>query len=159
MVRAVSLGFVSFVVWLLWSGHYTPLLLTLGAGSCLLVLFLTRRMGLLDEEGVPVHLTPRLLLYIPWLIWAIFRANVDVALRILSPRLPIAPRLLRIRPGQRTALGRAIYANSITLTPGTLTCDADGEEFTVHALTQEAADDLESGLMDLKVRHLEGQAD
>ncbi len=159
MVRAVSLGFVSFVVWLLWSGHYTPLLLTLGAGSCLLVLFLTRRMGLLDEEGVPVHLTPRLLLYIPWLIWAIVRANVDVALRILSPRLPIAPRLLRIRPGQRTALGRAIYANSITLTPGTLTCDADGEEFTVHALTQEAADDLESGLMDRKVRHLEGQAD
>ncbi len=159
MVRAVSLGLVSFVVWLLWSGHYTSLLLALGGVSCLLVLFLTRRMGLLDEEGVPVHLTPRLLLYIPWLIWAIVRANLDVALRILSPRLPIAPRLLRIRPGQRTALGRAIYANSITLTPGTLTCDADGEEFTVHALTQEAADDLESGLMDRRVRRLEGATD
>ena len=159
MIRAVSLGLLSFVTWLLWSGHYTPLLLTLGAGSCLLIVFIARRMQVLDEEGMPVHVGPRLLLYLPWLMWAIARANVDVALRILRPRPPIAPRLLRVRPGQRTSLGRAIYANSITLTPGTLTCDADGEEFTVHALTREAADDLESGRMDRKVRRLEGRED
>ena len=157
LVRAVSLGFLAFATWLLWSGHYTPLLLTLGAGSCLLVLLIARRMDLLDEEGVPVHILPRLLLYVPWLIGAILRANLHVALRILRPGPPIAPRLLRIRPGQKTGLGRAIYANSITLTPGTLTCDADGEEFTVHALTREAADDLESGLMDRKVRRLEAR--
>ena len=160
MGRAVSLGLVSLVTWLLWSGHYTPLLLALGAASCLVVLLIARRMGLLDEEGwVPLYLAPRLLVYLPWLIRAIVRANLHVALRILRPGPPIAPRLLRVRPGQRTSLGRAIYANSITLTPGTLTCDADGDEFTVHALTREAADDLESGLMDRQVRDLEGRKD
>ena len=159
MVRTVSLGLASYAVWLLWSNHYTPLLLALGAASCLLVLLIARRMEVLDEEGVPMHLALRTLLYVPWLLRALVRANVDVARRILHPRPPIAPRLLRVRPGQRTSTGRAIYANSITLTPGTLTCDADGEEFTVHALTREAAEELESGAMDRRVRRLEGPAD
>ena len=159
MIRTVSLGLLSFAVWLLWSNHYTPLLLACGAGSCLLVVLIARRMEVLDEEGVPVHVGPRLLLYLPWLMWAIVRANVDVALRILRPGAPISPRLLRVRPGQRTSVGRAIYANSITLTPGTLTCDADGEGFTVHALTREAAEELESGAMDRRVRLLEGRED
>ena len=157
--RIVSLGLASFAVWLLWSNHYTPLLLACGAGSCLLVVLLAQRMKVLDEEGFPVHLGARLLTYVPWLAWALVRSNVDVALRILRPKPPISPRLLRVRPGQRTSLGRAIYANSITLTPGTLTCDADGEEFTIHALTGEAAEELESGAMDRRVRRLEGGED
>lgn len=159
MVRAVSLGLVCCSSWLFWSNHYTPLLLACGAGSCLLVVLIVRRMEVLDEEGVPLHLTPRLLLYLPWLTLALFRANIDVALRILRPGPPIAPRMLRVRPGQRTNVGRAIYANSITLTPGTLTCDADGEGFTVHALTREAAEELESGAMDRRVRRIEGPGD
>ncbi len=159
MIRAVSLGLACCASWLLWSNHYTLLLLACGAGSCLLVVLIVRRMELLDEEVVPLHLTPRLLLYLPWLIRALLRSNIDVALRILRPGPPVAPRMLRVRPGQRTSLGRAIYANSITLTPGTLTCDADGEEFTVHALTREAAEELEAGRMDRRVRSLEGPAD
>ena len=159
MIRAVSLGLVCCASWLLWSNHYTLLLLACGAGSCLLVVLIVRRMEVLDEEGVPLHLTPRLALYLPWLTWALLRANIDVALRILRRGPPVAPRMLRVRPGQRTSLGRAIYANSITLTPGTLTCDADGEEFTVHALTREAAEELEAGGMDRRVRSLEGPAD
>lgn len=159
MIRAVSLGLVCCASWLLWSNHYTLLLLACGVGSCLLVVLIVRRMEVLDEEGVPLHLTPRLALYLPWLTWALLRANIDVALRILRPGPPIAPRMLRVRPGQRTSLGRAIYANSITLTPGTLTCDADGEEFTVHALTREAAEELDAGGMDRRVRSLEGPAD
>ena len=87
-MRAVSLGLLSFVTWLLWSGHYTHLLLTLGAGSCLLIVLIARRMQVLDEEGMPVHVGPRFLLYLPWLMWAIARANVDVALRILRPGPP-----------------------------------------------------------------------
>ena len=159
MIRAVSLGLVCCASWLLWSNHYTPLLLACGAGSCVLVVLIARRMEVLDEEGVPLHLTPRLLLYLPWLTWALFRANIDVALRILRPGPPITPRMLRVRPGQRTSVGRAIYANSITLTPGTLTCDADGDGFTVHALTREAAEELESGAMDRRVRLVEGRED
>jgi multicomponent Na+:H+ antiporter subunit E len=131
-------------------------LLGFGVASCVLVVLIARGMGIHDEEGVPVHLSLRLLLYIPWLTWAIVKANVDVALRILSPGLPIAPRMVHVRPGQKSDLGRVIYANSITLTPGTVTCDADGDGFVVHALTKEAADDLESGAMDQRVTRLEG---
>ena len=89
MGRSASLAVSMMAIWLLWSGHYTPLIISFGVLSCLLVVFIARRMYLADPEGHPIHLLPRLLLYIPWLSWAIFRANLDVALRILRPDLPI----------------------------------------------------------------------
>lgn len=156
MVRTVIMALVAYAVWLLWSGIYEPLLLTLGAASCIFVVLICRPMGLLDEEGVPIHVLPRLITYIPWLVLAIVKSNIDVALRILNPRLPISPRLVRVKAGQKTDLGRVIYANSITLTPGTVTCAVDGDELTIHALTREAADDLMSGDMDRRVTRLEG---
>lgn len=159
MVRTVIMGIATFAVWLLWSGHYTPLLLIFGVVSCVFVLLVARPMGLLDEEGVPFHLLLRLITYIPWLVWEIIKANIDVALKIVNPSLPISPRLIRVRASQCTDLGRVIYANSITLTPGTVTCDADEEEFVVHALTKAAADDVISGGMDRRVCKLEGSGD
>lgn len=90
-------------------------------------------------------------MYIPWLIWAIIKANIDVAKRILNPRLPIAPRIVRVTGTQKTDLCRVIFANSITLTPGTVSLDLDEEDIVVHALTKEAADDVQSGDMDRRV--------
>ena len=81
---------------------------------------------------------------------------MDVALRILNPRLPIDPRLVRVRAGQGDDVGRVIYANSITLTPGTVTIDEQGDMLTVHALTTAAADGLLTGEMDRRVTRLEG---
>jgi multicomponent Na+:H+ antiporter subunit E len=158
LLHTVILGLATFAVWLLWSGHYTPLLLAFGVVSCVLILLICRPMGLLDEEGVPIHLHLRLITYIPWLVWEIIKANVSVALIILNPSLPISPRLIRVKAGQQTDLGRVIYANSITLTPGTVTCDADEEEFVVHALTKSSADDVVAGGMDRRVCKLEGAA-
>jgi len=152
----LTLGVTLATVWLLWSGHLEPLLLALGLVSCALVLFLARRMGLVDEEGVPLSLFPRILLYVPWLMWEILKANVDVARRVLDPRLPIDPRVIRVRAGQRTPLGRTVYANSITLTPGTVSIDLAGDEITVHALSREAAEGLQTGEMDRRARWLEG---
>lgn len=149
------MGVVALAVWLLWSGIYEPLIVGLGLASCLSVILICRRMGILDDEGVPVHLSLGLLSYVPWLIWAILKSNVDVARRILSPSLPISPRLIRVKPNQKTDLGRVVYANSITLTPGTVTCDADGAEFVIHALTKEAADDVVAGAMNQRVTRLE----
>jgi len=155
--HTVALGFALAAAWLLWSGYFHhALLLGLGAVSILLVLWIVRRMGLIDHEGVPVELLPRLFLYAPWLIWEIVKANVDVARRILDPRLPVAPRLIKVKAGQRLDLGRVVYANSITLTPGTVSLDVDGDEITVHALTREAAQGVETGEMDRKVSWLEG---
>ncbi|HJP32479.1 MAG TPA: Na+/H+ antiporter subunit E [Candidatus Latescibacteria bacterium] len=156
MVRTVILGVVTFAVWLLWSGIYEPLILGLGVVSCLLVVLICRPMNLFDEEGVPFHIAIGLITYIPWLTLAIVKSNIDVALRILNPRLPISPRLIRARAGQQSELGRVVYANSITLTPGTVTCQVDGDEFVVHALTREAADEVTEGAMDRRVSDLEG---
>jgi multicomponent Na+:H+ antiporter subunit E len=155
---AVALAVVLFAVWLLWSGHTEPLLLSLGVVSVLTAVGLTRRMGLLDAETVPLKLTFRAVRYVPWLLFEIVKSNLDVARRILDPRLPIAPRVIRVRAGQRTDLGRVIYANSITLTPGTVTVDAEGDSFTVHALTAEAADGVRSGEMDRRVSRVEGDS-
>ena len=158
MGRSVSLAVSMMAIWLLWSGHYTSLIITFGALSCLFVVFIARRMHLADPEGHPIHLLPRLLLYIPWLSWAILRANMDVALRILKPGLPISPRMIKVKASQKTHLGMVAYANSITLTPGTVSVDLreDGE-ITVHALTLEAAEDLQAGVMDRRVVRLEGE--
>ena len=125
------------------------LLTSLGAVCCLAVVLIARRMQVVDREGAPIEVTPRAqLLYAPWLIWQIVKANVDVARRILHPALPIRPHVIRIRAGQKTDLGRVIFANSITLTPGTVTIDLEGDDLTVHALTDEAAAGLAGGEMD-----------
>lgn len=141
MLRAFGLGTILFGFWLALSGHYTPLLLGFGVGSCVLVVYLSMRMDVVDHEGVPYHVTGRILAYVPWLLKEIFIANIDVAKVILSPTLRISPRIVVFHGSQETDLGRAVYANSITLTPGTITTGVEGHEFQIHALR---AADLET---------------
>ena len=126
-----------------------------GVGSVVLVVFLARRMQIVDDEGHPVHLALAHLTYGPWLLWQIILANIDVSKRVLSG--DISPRWVRIKAPQKTALGRVIYANSITLTPGTVTLLLSDGILTVHALTQESAAELQSGDMDRRVARVEGQ--
>ncbi len=151
MRHSGSLFAVLFSVWLLWSGHHTPLLLTLGLFSCLFVLLTMRRMSTIDHEAAPVEITARALLYLPWLTVEIVKANLDVAWRIVQPRMPVRPHVLKVHAGQRSDLGRVIYANSITLTPGTVTIGVSGDEFTIHALTDKAAAGVADGEMNDRV--------
>ena len=144
-------------MWLLMSGHYTALLLSLGGVSVVGVALLVLRMQLPDREGAPFHVVPGLLTYLPWLVVEVLRSNLAVARVILSPRLPIRPRLVDFQGHQKTDLGRFIYANSITLTPGTITVRLDAEGFRIHALTKEALDGTEEGEMDRRVCRLEGR--
>jgi multicomponent Na+:H+ antiporter subunit E len=154
----ISLGITLFITWLLWSGHYNPLILGFGVASCVLVVYLSSRLGIVDREGHPIHLLIRLLTYGPWLVWAIIKANLDVSGRILKPGVPISPQLIKVKANQKTDLGRVIYANSITLTPGTVSVDVDGEDFLVHAISKEAAADVETGDMDRRVSRFEGES-
>jgi multicomponent Na+:H+ antiporter subunit E len=156
VVHAISLALVLFALWLLLSSHYVPLLIGLGALSVLLVVTIALRMGVVDREGHPIHLSPKALLYWPWLAWEIVKSNVDVARRILSPTLPISPTVIRLKASQKSELGKVIYANSITLTPGTVSIDIDGDKIEVHALTREAAQALRTGDMDRRVTRFEG---
>ncbi len=154
--RTLSLFGLIFLIWLLLSGIYTGLLLGLGVLSCLVVVAVCRRMKIVDPEGHPIHLVPGLLCYIPWLLWAIVKANIAVVRRIVHPRLPLSPRVIRVAASQKTHLGQVIYANSITLTPGTVSVETDEGAIYVHALTGEAAADVRSGVMDARVTHMEG---
>lgn len=155
MFRAVSLAAVLFATWLLLSGYFTGLLITLGVISCLGVVLIAVRMDVIDHEGLPVHIGWRYGLYLPWLLWQILLANIDVARRILDPSLPISPAVRRIPCTQISDLGRVIFANSITLTPGTVSMQVVDDEVLVHALTEEALADLEEGTMNRKVCALE----
>lgn len=155
--RSLSLFILLCLTWLLWSGFYTSLLLALGALSCLLVVVLCRRMAIIDPEGHPNHLLLGLLTYIPWLAWETVKANIDISWRIIQPNLPISPRIIRIKASQKTHLGQVIYANSITLTPGTVSVEVEEGEITVHALTAQTADSLLDGTMDRRVTRLEDE--
>ena len=158
-MKKIWLGISLFLIWLLWSGHlYDPLILGFGVASCVLVVLISARLGVVDREGFPIHLLPRLLTYGPWLIWAIVKANIDVAGRILKPALPISPQLIRVKASQKSDLGKVIYANSITLTPGTVSVDVDGDEILVHAISREAAAEVETGDMDRRVVQFEAES-
>jgi len=153
--HAINLGLFLFAIWLLLSGHYTPLLLVLGVLSTLLVVLLATRADLIDRETQTVLLRPSILFYWFWLGREIIRSNIDVARRILSPRMPISPNVFTVRAVQKTELGRVTYANSITLVPGTVAMDVDEDVITVHALTQAAAAELKRGEMNRRVCNAE----
>jgi len=142
--------------WVLLSGYFTAFLLTSGAGSALAVALIARRMRILDREGQALHLSlPALVSYWPWLVKEIIKSAWDVSWRTLHPSLPISPTLARFKPTQRTDLGLVIHANSITLTPGTISVEVERGEFLVHAITAEGAAALAGSEMDRRVTALE----
>ena len=155
MLRAFGLGAILFIFWLLLSGHYTPMLIGFGLGSSVLVVYLATRMDVVDHEGLPLQLGGRFWVHFPWLMKEIFIANVKVARIILSPKLPISPVMTHFRASQESDLGKAIYANSITLTPGTITTGIQGQDLEIHALTLKDIDGREEDEMDLRVRWVE----
>jgi multicomponent Na+:H+ antiporter subunit E len=142
-------------VWLLLSGHYDATLITYGVLSSIGVVALMAHLEILDREALPWHLGLRFFLYLPWLLKEVLLSNLAVAKVILSPRLPIHPRILRVAASQKTQVGQVVYANSITLTPGTVTLDIRDGHFLVHALTTDSAEGLLTGEMDRRVAHLE----
>jgi len=157
-VRLAALVVTLFAFWLLLSGIYTPFLVLSGLGVAAAVAALAARMGLADPEGHPVHLVLRAVLYWPWLMKEILVSGWQVSRIILDPRLPVSPALARFRPSQKTTVGLVTHANSITLTPGTITVEAGADEFLVHALTREGAAGLEGSEMDRRVTRFEGRA-
>lgn len=154
--EGAALAGALFIFWLLMSGIYTGFLVLSGLGVSLAVAALARRMEVADREGHPLHLVPAALAYWPWLALEILKSGWTVARLILHPRLPVSPAVVRFRPAQRTTVGLVTHANSITLTPGTVTIEARHGEFTVHALTAEGAQGLEGGEMDRRVARFEG---
>ncbi|NKB58584.1 MAG: hypothetical protein GKS00_19820 [Alphaproteobacteria bacterium] len=155
-MHAISLGLTLFATWLLLSGVYEPFFIFLGVLSCVIVVAIALRMEVVDRESHPVHLSMILPIYWLWLGKEIVLANIDVTKRILSPRLNINPTVFRVQASQGDELGKVIYANSITLTPGTVTIDIDDDDLVIHALSETSKGDLETGEMDRRVTALGG---
>jgi multicomponent Na+:H+ antiporter subunit E len=141
-------------LWLLLSGHQEVFILSLGLLSVLLVVALSVRMGIYDQEGFPLHLMIRAPRYWLWLLKENIKATLDVSRMIIDPRLPISPLEDVIKHELETDLGRSTLANSITLTPGTIATGVDAEGIRIHALTQGTADDLHSGSMQRRVKRM-----
>lgn len=156
MLHALSLGLVLALLWWLMSGYWVPFILSLGVASVVATVLISRRMDVIDHEGQPLHLSWKIGFYWAWLLKEIFKSAVDVSKVIVKRKMPIHPAMVPIKATQRTEMGHVIYANSITLTPGTITVSLDNGEMMIHALTKEAADGLLTGDMDRRVTAIEG---
>ena len=157
IMRALSLLVLLVAAWLLWSGLFKPLLLGLGAFSCLLTLYVTHRMGYFDTKVFALRFGRRLFGYWMWLAKEVVKSSLDVARVVISPRMPISPQVIKIKASCSHPVDQAILANSITLTPGTLALDVHNGEITVHTLTEAGAADLRKGEMNRRVSELRGK--
>lgn len=148
-----------YALWLLLSGHYNGLLLTLGLLSALGASLIAARMGVLDEEGLPMDILLRLPKVTLWLIWEILKSNWGVIKIILNPD-SAQPQMVRVSASQKTVAGLVTHANFITLTPGTVSVDVDEENnmILVHGLTDDFAKACLEPDMDRRVSGLEGDA-
>lgn len=140
----LALCLILVTAWLFWSGIYKPLLLVLGAFSCVLSVYVAYRLGFFrDSSGL--HVIPRLPLYWGWLMPEIVRSSLDVARIVLDPKLPISPVVVEFEAAPKGPVGQAILGNAITLSPGTVTLDVYDGRLRVHCLTREGAESLLSG--------------
>ncbi len=125
--------------WLGLSGHYSPLLLSLGGASILVTLVLAGRLGIIDREGAPYFTIIGVILYLPWLLKEVLKANLAVIKACLRADLDIDPALVKVKTVCQSDLAKTMFANSITLTPGTVTVEVEQGRMLVHALFEEDA--------------------
>ncbi len=142
--------------WMINSGYLKPLLLGAGVLSIITVLVLTSFMNRKDGESFPIVLLSRRLPgYLGWLVWQIVLANIDVVKRVWLGPTSISPVVFTTRASQSSEAAKVLYANSITMTPGTVTLFVRDDVFEVHALTKEGAAEVQKGEMDRRVSALE----
>ena len=138
-------------IWLLLSGIYKPLILCFGVASVGLVLFIAHRMNIVDDDRTSIEINPlKFLEYLFWLFVEIAKSNIKVTKIILTPSMPICQNLFEVPFSQRTDIGQVIFANSITLTPGTVSVETETGHFLVHAICY-TADDMD-GLAEMDSR-------
>lgn len=141
LVYGLVLTVVLALLWLALSGMWSHVIITsFGAASVLASVYLTIRMGVLDGESVPFAGLGRYLPFWGWLGGEIFKANIAVVRLALAPTLNIKPVLTRVAADHGSDLARTTFANSITLTPGTVTVEVEPNGFLVHALDESFAD-------------------
>ena len=154
-MKSFILFFILFSLWLLMSGHYNVLIVSLGIISCAFCVYVAKRGKLIDDEGLPIFFIPRLLNYLIWLFKEILKSNLSTAKVIINGK--VEPETFIVKTSQVTDVAKVTYANSITLTPGTVTTKIQKGVFEVHALNSDFGNDVRTNEMDKKVTWLEGK--
>ena len=154
-MKSLILFFILFSLWLLMSGHYNFLIVSLGIISCVFCVYVANRGKLIDDEGLPIFFIPRLLNYLIWLFKEILKSNLSTAKVIINGK--VEPETFTVKTSQVTDVAKVTYANSITLTPGTVTTKIQKGVFEVHALNSDFGNDVRTSEMDKKVTWLEGK--
>ena len=158
-VRTLGTALILAALWLLMSGLYKPLILSFGAISVLLVVVVVRRMDKVDSDRLEIHLKPfGFFAYIFWLLVEVAKANWAVTKIILSPAMPIRQHLFWVPTTQKSDLAQVVFANSITLTPGTITVETEENRFMVHAVAYGEGDMAALADMDARVTATENGA-
>ncbi|MBI5755691.1 MAG: Na+/H+ antiporter subunit E [Nitrospirae bacterium] len=151
---------IMFLFWILLSGEFGFILIASAIISCLFVSYLSHDL-LIGKANVRLGLIRifRFIKYLPWLMWQIVLSNIDLVKRTLHPKMPISPTIFSFKNELRTEMGMVALANSITLTPGTITVDVNEDEFIIHAVALELAEGLMEGEMQRRIKAIEGEED
>jgi len=140
----IVLLIMALLIWFLLTYPFSMQELIAGGTASLVILFIP--LPGIDILG-DLRWTPRAFIYgigyFFFFLWELLKANLDVAFRVLHPSLPIEPGVVKVKTRLKTRLGRLLLANSITLTPGTITMEIDGEDIYVHWIKVQGVHDKE----------------
>ncbi len=156
-MHIVKWAAVLAIFWLLLSGFIEPLLLSFGVISVVAVLVVLKRMDEVEHESSQISTSLRLIRYLPWLIGQIISSSIHVTKLIWGSPDKVSPAIAKISSKDVPLSSRVLYANSITLTPGTLSVDLEEDEITVHALHKSSIDELKQGEMERKIAGIWGE--
>lgn len=137
MRHALLLSLVMGTTWLVLSGYFIGMILTFGLISIVFVVWMTKRLAILDDETVPYLNIAKTCKYYFWLFIEIVKANIQVVKAVISPNSEISPTLIKIPLRSNIDIAQTMFANSITLTPGTVSVDVKEDHILVHALLKE----------------------
>lgn len=150
-----------FLFWYLLSGKNVILLLVVGALCSLFIVLYLYKITMIDDESLPIRILPKAIYYWLWLYKEMIFSSVYISKIILSPRMGISPQYFKIKSKQKSTMGFNIYANSITLTPGTISViiNNSNKEIDVHSISKDTKASLLKSEMDHKIKKLMGDND
>ncbi len=154
IIKTIIICIINFTCWFIFSTNTEPFYLYSGAASTLIVAFLAFRLQIMQSNNWHHYFNYRILSYGLWLVKEIITSTIDVAIRIWQVKPDLSPEYFWIPSHQKNDIGRTIYSNSITLTPGTISIVVDDEKYYVHALTHDSKKSLEVRHMDSLVCNL-----
>lgn len=140
--KGIIFYFSLFIIWILLAGSDIQEIIAGAIISFILTIIFFSKASIFSEFNLTPKAIYYVLIYIFIFSWELIKSNLDVARRVLDPKLPINPGIVKVKTKLSSKLGRIMLANSITLTPGTLTVETDGEDYYIHWIDV-TSDDIE----------------